>query len=87
MYNEVSTALFICGHIPNWHTVKHELFADSFFSRLGDFAISRILIFADAGTVHKFYIAIFATLSNSRKFIFRGLDANRENNMSVENSC
>ena len=30
------------------HTVEQDISADMLFSRLGDFAVSRILIFADA---------------------------------------
>ena len=34
-------------------TVEQDISADTLFSRLGDFAVSWILIFADAGTVAK----------------------------------
>ena len=34
----------------NLSTVEQDISADMLFSRLGDFAVSRILIFADAGT-------------------------------------
>ena len=34
------------------YTVDQDISADTLFSRLGDFAVPRILIFADAGTEH-----------------------------------
>ena len=41
---------FLCDEPLKQDTVKQDIFADTLFSRLGDFAVSRILIFADAGT-------------------------------------
>ena len=40
-------------------TVKQDISADTLFSRLGDFAVSRILIFADAGTEHSTSTLLF----------------------------
>ena len=37
---------------PICNTVEQDISADTLFLRLGDFAVSRILIFADAGTEH-----------------------------------
>ena len=37
------------------NTVEQDISADTLFPRLGDFAVPRILIFADAGTEHYFY--------------------------------
>ena len=41
------------------HTVEQDISADTLFSRLGDFAVSRILIFADAGTEHSTSTLLF----------------------------
>ena len=40
-------------------TVEQDISADTLFSRLGDFAVSRILIFADAGTEHSTSTLLF----------------------------
>ena len=45
------------------YTVEHEISADMLFSRLGDFAVSRILIFADAGTEHSSFIVLLSRIS------------------------
>ena len=39
--------------------VKQDIAADTLFSRLGDFAVSRILIFADAGMEHSTSTLLF----------------------------
>ena len=41
------------------YTVKQDISEDTLFSRLGDFAVSRILIFADAGTEHSTSTLLF----------------------------
>ena len=40
-------------------TVEQDISADTLFSRLVDFAVSRILIFADAGTEHSTSALLF----------------------------
>ena len=40
-------------------TVEQDISADTLFSRLGNFAVSRILIFADAGTEHSTSTLLF----------------------------
>ena len=50
-----------------YNTVKQDISVDTSFSQLGDFAVSLILVFADAGTEHSSFIVIsIETLS----FIF-----------------
>ena len=39
--------------------LQYAISADTLFSRLGDFAVSRILIFADAGTEHSTSTLLF----------------------------
>ena len=41
------------------HTVEQDISADTLFSRLGDFGILRILIFADAGTDHSSFTVTY----------------------------
>ena len=41
------------------NTVEQDISADTLFLRLGDFAVSRILIFADAGTEHSTSTLLF----------------------------
>ena len=57
------------------------------FSRLSDFAVSRILIFADPYPLYTVNYKKKQGFSNFAEFYFRGLDVKREkreNNMSVE---
>ena len=44
------------------YTVKQDISADTSFSRLGDFAVQQILIFADAGTEHSSVIVLLSFL-------------------------
>ena len=44
-------------------TVKQDISADTLFSLLGDFAVPRILIFADAGTEHSSFIVLLSRIS------------------------
>ena len=44
-------------------TVEQDISADTLFSRLGDFAEPRILIFADAGTEHSSFIVLLLYFS------------------------
>ena len=46
-----------------FYTVKQDISADTLFSRLGDFAVPRILIFADAGTEHSSFIVLLSHIS------------------------
>ena len=50
--DDLIIVLTMMGKNTALYTVKHVFSADTLFSRLGDFAVSRILIFADAGTEH-----------------------------------
>ena len=52
----------ICNKI-GFYTVKQDISADTLFSRLGDFAVPRILIFADAGTEHSSFIVLLLYFS------------------------
>ena len=45
------------------YTVKQDISADTLFPRLGDFAVPRILIFADAGTEHSSFIVLLSHIS------------------------
>ena len=55
-----------------FNTVKQVFSADKFFPRLSDFAVPRILIFADAGTEHSsFIVSLLECLL--RDFIFHEL--------------
>ena len=81
------------GNIVRVSTVKQDISADTLFPRLGDFAVPRILIFADAGTEHSCFIVLLSHISYfflTAVIYFRGLDVNhenRENNVSAEISC
>jgi len=63
----------ICGKHTFWElisltqvvTVKQAFSVDMFFPRLGDFAVPRILIFADAGTEHSSFIVLLSHISYS----------------------
>ena len=63
-------------------TVKQDISADTLFSRLGDFAVPRILIFADAGTEHSSFIVLLSHISyffsiickSRRQFLFLAMN-------------